>query len=345
MSRLETVIANHEEEKAAIEKSHTSELEALTDESTELRAEMKKVSAQLKARDVELSKGKKELGIAKRTINTQMSANSNLAKQVLDLHARKVENEKELVDKDAKIADLEEKMIKAEEGFQSHLAEVQSSHDDLKSEMVELRKITASASASETNEQVASPHPDSDFAIPGELHFLRTRHVTDPSSLAYDNLVLLRQCNIIEQGQDRGLMNALLTGGTHIHPRFPIAPDCLSIIPSPSFITESIETELNGALAAIEDAACSVQEWKPFRWMDGEQLMAAYSWTFFQLYQVSADPKCRSPEQKTWLQRLYKHYIDSNIANKVIVQEYAASKLVSDQYGSDWSQEEGGVRE
>jgi uncharacterized membrane-anchored protein YhcB (DUF1043 family) len=247
MSRLETVIANHEEEKAAIEKSHTSELEALMDESTELRAEMKKVSSQLKARDVEVSKGKKELGIAKRTINTQMSANSNLAKQVHDLQARKVENEKELVDKDAKIADLKEKIIKAEEGFQSHLAEVQNSRDDLQSEMVELRKITASASvsASETNEQVASPHPDSDFAIPGELHFLRTRHVTDPSSLAYNNLVLLRQCNIIEQGQDRGLMNALLTGGNHTYPQFPIAPECPSIIPSPSFITESIETELN----------------------------------------------------------------------------------------------------
>lgn len=328
-SNLDNVVAKYHEEKAAMRMLGAIERDGLTTDIELAHDEINNLARKLEVHIDEVEKLQKDLLETAKPINTQITVHLEIIDTVTTLQAELAMVRKSSSNEDTKIAKPEDEIVKSHEGYRTQITELRKSHDELEARVERLNYSILEANGK------ATTVGDRFDPIPGEMQFLRAQHVTDPSSLAYDNPTLLRQCSIITQSQRKSpTIGVALLSDIFCH-QFPIAQGCPHIIPSPIFITAEIDTELRAELSAAKGAVCSTRGWKPFQWMDGEELMAAHSWTFFELYNASVDPSGYSKDQVKRLQTLYRHYVASIIANKEIVQEYAANILVTDDTNTD----------
>jgi hypothetical protein len=346
LTELERVIAAHKEEKVAIEKTHASERKAILSETATLRASNAGLTTQLQNQNVELGAAKADLIVHQDMLEGAKEQAVALEEQgvVMRHRADGLRNavgvaEGKVVERGARITELEERIAKDEKEHEATLAEVIKENDRFREEVNRIKVGTLSKVAiareddDEEEEEVDRTDVISQKSMPS-AQWLRALHVTDRSCLAYNDIPLLQQCNAIHQ-------NHLLPND--IHPSFPLAPDCSHIIPSPIFITDPIEVELTKILGDIVLHPLTAKKMRPLRWMDGEELMAAFSWTFSQLYKTSSSDANAvheelSRDQMKWLGELYGHYVESIIANKEMVEEYAAYMLADKGMNGESSQ-------
>jgi len=348
MTELERVIAAHKEEKVAIEKTHASERTAILSETATLRASNAGLTTQLQNQNVELGVAKADLIDHQDMLEDAREQAAALEEQAVVMRdqADVLRNEVgvaegKVVERNARINELEERIAKAEKDEKEHeatLAEVIKENERFRAGMKwmlvgTISKVAIEDDDDDEKEEVDRTDVISQKSMPS-AQWLRALHVTDRSCLAYNDIPLLQQCNAIHQ-------NHLLPNDIHL--TSPLSPGCSHIIPSPIFITDPIEVELAKILGDIVLHPLTAKKMRPFRWMDGEELMAAFSWTFSQLYKTStadanADQEEMSRDQMKWLGELYGHYVESIIANKEMVEEYAAYMLADKGMNGESSQ-------